>query len=265
MSKKPRILLWDVETSLMDLHLESFTLKTPDYQSHKSIVNDWHMISIAWKELGKKQINAVSLLDDAKRFKTNPRDDRHIVETTANVLRNVDIIIGHNQAAFDVKKLNARLIYHKLPPIDMPLQVDTLKEARSIAKFTSNRLDYLAQHLGFEGKIESEGLWRTINKGNGDKDAIQAIKKMVRYNKQDVKILEYVYLALRPYMKKHVNLNIFNTESRLAGKQVAPVCGNCGSKDLVKNGVRPTLSGLKQKWSCKSCGHTTALTIKKEK
>lgn len=262
---KPKIVFWDIETSLMNLGIESFTLKTLDYQSHRSIIDDWHIISVAWKELGKNKISSISLLDTPVYFKNNPRNDKNVVMQVAKMLRGVDILVGHNQAAFDVKKLNARLIYHKLPPIDMPLQIDTLKEARNIAKFTSNRLDYLAVHLGFEGKIESEGLWKTINKGNGDKDAIRAIKNMVKYNKQDVKILEYVYLALRPYMKKHINLNIFNTEAKLAGKNVVPVCGNCGSKKVTKNGIRPTLSKIKQKYICADCGSTTCLTIKKVK
>jgi len=260
-NKKPVIILYDIETSFLNLNVESFSLKTQDYQSHKSIVDDWNIISIAWKKLGSKKIDAVSVLDDMAAFKKDSRNDLVIIKRFAKVMHECDILVGHNSKSFDTKKFNARLIYHGLPPIDLPYQVDTLKEARKIASFTSNRLDYLAQHLGFEGKIESEGLWKRINKGKSNEDAIKAIQKMIKYNKQDVNILEYVYLYLRPYMTGHTNLNIFNTAARLEGKPAPIVCGACGSKDLTKNGIRPTISGIKQKYICKSCGHTTSIPM----
>ena len=194
----PKIVLWDVE--ITGVTVSTWNLY-PESIPYQNILQDWSMISVCWKELGKKRIYSSSIIDDPKRFAKNHKDDYHVIKTVRDALDDVDILVAHN-AKFDLKAFNTRLIVHDLPPLPKIQQIDTLREIKKVAKFTSNRLDYLASTLGNSGKMEtSPGLW--LRASNGDK---KAIEEMVKYNKVDVKILEDLYLRIRKYMTSHPNL-----------------------------------------------------------
>lgn len=238
MNKTPVICLWDLETS--GAVVSTWNLY-PDSIPHQNILQDWYIICGAWKFLGKKPTKAVSVLQDPERFATDHRDDYHVVKTLRDVLENVDILVGHNGDRFDLRMFNARLIYHKLPPLPKIITIDTLKEAKKVAKFTSNRLDYLGDFLGSGGKQNtSPGLW--LRAQSGDKGAI---REMVKYNKTDVEILEELYLRLRPYMKTHPNLSPPEERS----------CPRCGSTHTIVNKIRTRASGSRYRtYQCRSCG-----------
>jgi hypothetical protein len=240
----PSILLWDIETSMMNVG--TFSLY-PESINHQNIIDDWYIISAAWKFLDKPKIHAVSGLDDSKRYKKDIRDDYHVVKTIRDVLQDVDIIIGHNQNKFDIKKFKARLIFHKLPPLPKPIHsVDTLKEVKKIAAFSSNRLDYLTTHLCGQGKMPTApGLWLKVMQG--DK---KALADMVKYNKVDVERLEELYLRLRPYMDSHPHVGA------MKGNERDKSCPNCGSVSMTIKGYRYTASGIRRaQVQCNKC-HT---------
>ncbi len=235
-SKPPKIGIYDIETSLA--LMATFGLKV-DYIPHENIIQDWYVICGCWKTLGEKKIHAVSVLDDPDRFAKSPIDDYHVVKTLRDMMAGYDILVHHNGDKFDVKKINARLIYHGLEPLPPLLTVDTLKEARRVAAFTSNRLDYLGKFLGLGGKDKtSGGLWLRVLSG-----CIKAIKEMVKYNKRDVDLLEKVYLKLLPYMK-HPNVN-----------RCGASCPKCGGHDIQLRGFATTRNGtVHQRTQCKKCG-----------
>ncbi len=242
LKKEPNILLFDLETSMMKAG--TFSLY-PESINHQNIMDDWYIISAAWKFLNKPKVSAVSVLDDPKRFKKDPHDDYHIVKTFRDVLADADIVIGHNSDKFDLKKFNARLIYHRLPPLPKLIHsVDTLKAVKKIAAFSSNRLDYLTTHLCGQGKMPtSSGLW--LRAMEGDKDAIV---EMVKYNKVDVVRLEELYLRLLPYMATHPHVGA------MVGEDKSNTCRNCGSDDLHFIGYRYTGSGIKREQKhCNNC------------
>ena len=250
MTKKPKIILFDIETSLMKV--ASFGLKN-DFIQHTNILQDWSIICACWKELGVKKIESVSVIDDPKRFKKDSTDDYFVVNSLREMLLQADILIGHNLNSFDVKKLNARIIYNGMKPVPPVKTIDTLREARKIAKFTSNRLDYLGKFLGVGGKLSTEGgLWlRTLNNDSS------AIKSMVVYCKRDVQVLEDVYLKLRPFMINHPNIADVYTLH----------CPKCNCSDITKHKPRVSASGIvKQQYQCKGCfGYFTERTSQKEK
>lgn len=231
---KPRILFWDLETSLSIV--TTFTLKT-DYISHESILQDWNIISGAWKFSGDSKVHAISVGKD-------PSDDKHVVEVLRDVIDQADIIVHHNGDKFDIKKFNTRLLLNGLPPIDRRvLTVDTLKEARKTFSFLSNRLDYLAQVLGIGAKLpHSTGLWLKALRGDR-----KAVKEMVEYNKYDVSpLLEGVYEKLKPYIN-HPNVAAFMNDDR-------PRCTHCGKDKLEKRGYATTKAGLRYaRFQCKGC------------
>lgn len=244
---KLKIVLWDIETS--GIVATTWNLY-PDAIMHENLLQDWFIICAAWKVLGENEIKTVSVLDNKGRFKKDHTDDYHVIATLRKALEDVDILIHHNGDKFDVKMFNARLIIHGLPPLPHIVTIDTLKEVRKVAKFTSNRLDFLGKVLTGHGKIETpKGTWLKSMSGNVD-----AIKTMVEYNKGDVQVLEEVYLKLRPYMKRH---------PQVGEKQACP---NCGSHHTIRRGSRMRATGTKiQENQCNHCGSYFVTVPDKEK
>lgn len=229
----PKILFWDIETAPM--LVEVFSLK-PRYIPFENIVEDWFMLCAAWKWLGDDRVYS-------QRIKA-PHEDRALTKKLLNVVAGADIVVAHNGDAFDTKKLNARGIFHGLPMIpDIP-SVDTLKAARKRFKFSSNRLDYLAQHLGVGKKQEtSRGLWHRARKCEP-----KAMKEMQEYNREDVRVLERVYLKLRSSMTNHPNVGLLHDDPHFR-------CPNCGSTNVIrlKKPYR-TRTRRYQRYKCAECG-----------
>jgi DNA polymerase elongation subunit (family B)/predicted RNA-binding Zn-ribbon protein involved in translation (DUF1610 family) len=234
-----KTVIFDIETS--PIIVPTFSLWGEVGGNHKSILQDWYVISVAWKTLGEKKVHAVSVLDDAKRFGKDHTDDYHVVKTIHEVLLDADVIVGHNIAKFDWKKLNTRFIKHGLKPLPKKKMSDTYKTAKREFNFTSNRLDYIAAFLGLETKMETpKGLWLDVLKGSRD-----AVKTMVKYNKQDIVVSEQVYLKLRPYDTTPVNASV--------GSETT-VCPKCGGKHVQKQGTMTLSTGKYQKYQCQDCG-----------
>ena len=122
--------------------------------------------------------------------------------------------------------------------------IDTLKMARRSFKFDSNKLDQLGRYLGLGRKVQTGGmdLWFYCMAGK-----MSAWKLMVKYCKQDVVLLEEVYLKLRPWDKSHPNLNKYT--------QTEHTCPACSSTDLQRRGFDSTVGNVNcyQRWQCNSC------------
>lgn len=240
-SKTPVIVTFDIETTPIIAY--SWDLY-PNALSHDNIIQDWSIICAAWKEVGKDKVDLVSI--------KKVGDDYHVVKTLRDVLANADIIVGHNIDKFDMKKLNTRLIYHRLPPLPKIPTIDTRKKAKEAA-FTSNRMDYLCKFLFGEGKMPVHyDLWLDVMRGSK-----KAIKKMGEYNKVDVIRNEELYLLLRPYMKSHPHVAVL-----LNGEKTS--CPKCGSTKLHKQKIRVTAAGGKyQGYQCQDCGSYHQTPVKK--
>lgn len=228
-----KIVTWDIETTPVTAY--SWDLY-PNAISHDSIVQDWSIICSSWKYLGNPKIYATAIKDVG--------DDYEVVKTTRDILAAADIIVGHNIDKFDVRKLKARIAYHKISPLPKLITIDTRKVAKEVGGFTSNRLDYLGKFLLGQGKMHVDyQLWLDIM--NGSKTAV---KKMVEYNKVDVVRNEEIYLHLRPYMNRHPHVAVIQNGHKLD-------CPKCGSTSLQKRGFAITLGGNKQqRLQCNSCG-----------
>lgn len=237
----PKITLWDIETT----HnlIAKFNLRE-EYINFESIIQERYVVSAAWKQLGAKRVEAVSVLDNPKRYKTNPHDDFHVLKTLHDVLSQSDVIVAHNGDAYDIKFTTGRMLFHGFSPLPPIRSIDTLKTAKKRFLFNSNRLDYLGQFLGLGRKKETpKGLWLKVLKAGPD--APDAIRTMVEYNKQDVNLLEGVFNKLRPYMDDHINYHLFGH----AG------CPRCGSHDIAESPMRHTaITNVYRKLQCLSCG-----------
>lgn len=132
------------------------------------------------------------------------------------LISEADAVIGWNSASFDVKWLKGQFLKVRLPPLRPFKQIDLLRTARGEFRLASNKLDYWAQFLGIGQKVKTGGfdLWRDCMAGD---DA--AWRKMRRYNIGDTILTEKVYDILRPYIKNHPNVGVFE------GRQCCPKCG----------------------------------------
>lgn len=234
---EPRILIFDLETS----HnlLAKFDLRE-EWTPYQNIIIERHLFCAAWKWHGAKTTEAVSLLDDRKRFKADIHDDYHVVKTLQGVIADADALVAHNGAKFDIKWLAGRALKHGLPPLPPVPMIDTLQVARRSFLLNSNRLDYLGQYLGIGRKIETpQGLW--LKALHGDK---AAIREMVTYNKGDVDLLEAVFDKLRAYMPEHVNRHLFSKDG----------CPRCGSTKVQSRGFRYALTRKYRRFQCLACG-----------
>jgi len=121
--------------------------------------------------------------------------------------------------------------------------IDTLTSVRSVGGFTSNKLDYLGKLVKGEGKLENpRGLWKDCFWGDPE-----ALKHMEEYNKEDVFLLEDIYLFIRPWIKNHPNVGVYMFADE-------PRCAICGSSSLYEEGVKTTNVGMYRTWRCNDCG-----------
>jgi len=143
------------------------------------------------------------------------------------LLDEADIVIAHFGDKFDIPILNTRAIIHGLSPYSSIKSIDTKKVVSSTFKFPSNKLDALATYFGLEGKLKSGfNLWKSCLQGSDHTRQVH-LDKMFIYNIQDVKLLEEIYLILRPWIKSHPNVGLYIESD-------TTVCSNCGSKHIEK-------------------------------
>jgi hypothetical protein len=233
---KTKILLFDIETS----PLVSYTWGLWE-QNVIKVKEEWYMMSFAAKWLGQKNTQAYSL-PDFPLYKKDPKNDRELVKKLWDLLDEADIVIAHHGDPFDVKKTNARFAVHGFPPPSPYKTIDTKKVAKKYFKFESNKLDDLGKYLNVGQKMDTGGFSLWVGCMGGD---MESWKKMVKYNKQDVVVLEQVYLKLRPWMTNHPNRNL--TEGTLSN------CPNCSSSNLIRRGYSFTRLSKRQRFNCKDC------------
>jgi len=235
---KIRILLWDLETGYNLATIFSLFSK---YTPPSSILQERYIICGTVKELGSSEVKTFSVIDEIERFVKDPSDDEYVVKALHEELSTADVIIAHYGDSFDLKFFNTRAVYHGLTPLPNIITIDTCKIAKSKFLFNSNKLDYLAKFLGVGRKIETnEKLWHGCLIGD-----VSSVQKMIKYNIQDVEILEGVYVRVAPFAPAKMNYNILNRDA----------CPSCGKIDIVKKGFAYTRVGKYQAYLCKSCGH----------
>jgi DNA polymerase elongation subunit (family B) len=230
--KQPKILFLDIEST----PLLSWTWGTWK-QNVIDIEKQSYLLSFAYKWQGHSKSECCALCDY--------QNEHELVCELWSLFDTADVIIAHNGDKFDIKKSNARFIAHGLKPPSPYISIDTLKIARKYFAFASNKLSDLSTYLKAGKKLEHTGigLWFECMNPRTNK---AAWKLMREYNIQDVALLEKVYEKLRPWHSSHPNLSWFTRER---------ACPACHSSEIIRSGFRYLRSGIKQRLTCKSCGH----------
>jgi hypothetical protein len=241
----PKILLYDIEnTPSLGWVWEKWQTNVID------IDTEWHMLCYAYKWLGEDKVYTVAQ-PDFVGYDKNREDDYGVVAELWHLFDEADVVVAHNGDQFDQRKARARFLVHGFDPPSPYLEVDTKKIAKRHFNFTSNSLDDLARVLGLERKGNA-GTFRETWLGcmNGDP---AAWARMIKYNKQDVNVLEQVFLKLRPWAAGFPNLATLRGDDGRPG-----ACPKCEAIDtMVKNGWRFTQVSNYQAYRCTQCGGTS--------
>ena len=237
-----RRLFWDIETSpnIMFSWRAGYKINLPP----ENIITEREIICICWKWEGSKQVHSLQW-DDG--------NDLEMIKAFAPVLLEADEMIAHNGDHFDLKWYQGRHLMHELPPIPASRTVDTLKIARKLFYLNSYRLEYLAQVLLGRGKIHTGfNLWRQCMEiTQPDRDIRDKnVRKMVRYCKRDVSLVEDLWRLETAYTKPSTHAAVDAT----GNPQDRWKCSHCGSDEVVIQKTRTTAAGMVQhQMKCKSC------------
>ena len=201
----PRILILDIETSLMEFY--GFGIRN-QYISAEMIKKDWTVISVAAKWLDDKEIFQID---------TEHVCERRLLTRVRALMNKADIIIGHNSKNFDIKRLNGKFEEHGIKRPSSFQQVDTYRLSTKHFSFSSHTLDYLLKKLNApirklkHAKFPGKTLWIECDKGNPE-----AFEEMRKYNVRDVLGTEWLYKRLAPWGTESILMYFMGMEMRTA-------------------------------------------------
>jgi hypothetical protein len=208
-TKVAKILIYDIETSpnIGWFWRAGYKLNI----STENIIKERAVICVSYKWFGEKEV--YNLTWDKNQ------DDKFLIEQFVEVLNEADLIVAHNGDNFDIKWLKTRALFHRIPMLPNYKQFDTLKVAKSKLYLNSNRLDYIAKFLGFEGKHKTTiDLWTDIIFKNCKK----AMSIMLDYCDEDVRQLEKVYNELQYLDNPRLHQGVIQGKT----KQTSPITGS---------------------------------------
>ncbi len=235
----PKILIFDIETAPLEAYIYQKEVWKANVNDDK-IISQWFMLSWSAKWL----FDDITMSDVLTSNEAKEETDMRIVGSLWTLFDQADIIIAHNGGNFDIPNMNTRFVVNGYPPPSAYQMIDTLRVARREFGFTHNSLNALAKVFGVDEKIETNfDLWKRCKRGDA-----KALKEMEKYNKKDVKILEEVYLQIRPWIKSHPNVGLFVNSDE-------PVCPYCGSEEVIEDdNYYYTMTGKYATYVCKHCG-----------
>lgn len=223
-----RTLLYDLETS------PNLGYTWGLYEQNViEFLEEWQILCFAYKWADETTIHTVAQRD---------MSEKAVTKELWKLFDEADVIVAHNGDQFDRRKANAKFAQFNLGAPSSYRTIDTKKVAKRYFGFNSNKLTDLGKTLGLGEKLETGGFetWKGCMAGDE-----KAWAKMLKYNKQDVALLEQIYLALRPFMVNHPNVNTVD------GTECA--CPTCGSERLQKRGTGFNQLSTYQRYVCKDC------------
>ena len=225
------ILIYDIETA----PTEAFVWKMwKENITPGQIINPGRPICWAAKWLGEREVFFASEWGEPDTF----------VKSLHALMEEADAVCTYNGNNFDEPVMNAAFLKLGLAPPAPSKSIDLYQVVRKEFRLLSNRMDYVAEFLGEQGKLETGGfsLWRDVVLFGDPKARVT----MEKYNKRDIKVLEKLYKRIRPWIKNHPSLGHFGGD--------AHSCPTCGSKKLQRRGTHKTKVSTFQRFQCQSCG-----------
>jgi DNA polymerase elongation subunit (family B) len=196
-------------------------------------------ICLAWKFLDQPDTKFAAEWQDGGA--------EEMVKKAHAVLDEADYVVGWNSKNFDMKHLKAHFLQFGLKPPSPYIDIDLMINLKREFKFLYNRMAYISDVLGLDGKDKTPvGLWTDLR--SDDKGVVaRAHVAMEKYNKRDVELTEELFLIMRPWLRG-LNLGLYEEDS------LAEVCPNCGSSKLQSRGPGQNATYMYMRFQCVSCG-----------
>lgn len=215
-AKHVRLLTLDIETRPMITYGWGLFKQ---FHSIDQIVDHGGLLCFAAKWLGSNEVLFWSERDGHDTM----------VQAAWDVMSQADVLVTYNGFKFDVPKLNNEFLLSGLGPTAPFKHVDLMRSNRRQFQLASRKLDYLAQRTGTGHKTHHTGfqLWTDCMAGDEKAWAL-----MERYNKQDVRLTEQLYLKLLPWLVDQPHIAV------MAGDTSGWRCPHCGSAKVTNYGKK---------------------------
>jgi hypothetical protein len=233
-----RVLFLDIETA--PILMTSWSMRAP-HAGAVWVERDTFILMFSYKWGHEKTVKTVCL-PDFPGYKRNRHCDKALCGVLYNLLDEADIVVAHNGDAFDLKKINARLIVNGFERPSPFKTIDTLKISRRVFKFDSAKLDNIGRYLQEGRKIPNTGaaLWRGCVDGDP-----KSWSTMRSYGKQDTALLEQVYHRLKSWAPNHPDMRLYDCSIG---------CPTCAGENVQRRGVQVKATTRKQRFHCQDCG-----------
>lgn len=238
MTKKPKILFYDIETTPLCAWIWRLGEQTIRHdQLVDGGLSEYNIICITYCWNDDKPGKCIG-------YGYYAQNTEKVIRQFDKIIKKADITIGKNSDSFDVKHINTQRMLAKLPPMpEWSMVTDDLeKQMRKHFRFPSHSLDYVSKLLGFGGKIKMHMRdWVDIVTKHPVRGK-KAYRKMCRYGIKDVEDTRKLWNRVSAYITPKFNAATFYDEVR---------CVNCGSKEIRKNGTIVRGRSKYQKFYCR--------------
>ena len=228
-----------------------------DLETSNLAANRGFILCAGAKWVGSKKIMTWRI-DDNPKYGTSPKslyDDSHIVKALVKLCIEAEAVVAHYGRKFDVPYLNTRAMALRLSPTGPVTVIDPWDTAKKHMRFARNDLGSLTSLLT-DNDEKYHLPWKDWHEAQfGDR---RALGRLVTYCKNDVAILEKVYLALRPMIHNHPYIGPVMSKGNATLR-----CPACGSSKTHSHDYRRTQLTTVWRRRCNNCGNV--FTAKREK
>lgn len=233
----PKILTVDIETSPAEVYVWDIFKPTIGVNQ---IIKPTRVICFAAKWLHEPKVNFHA------EWLTSQSD---MVEAAHRYFDEADVVVTYNGNNFDIPHLNREFDQWDLKEPAPYHSVDLYRVVKRNERFLSHKLVYVSKQLGLSGKMDSGGFQTWIDLASEDeRTRKRAQLLMARYNKQDVRTTEELYLRVLP--KIHLPSRALWVDG---AEENCPRPG-CGSSNVQRRGFKTTLTRKYRRYQCQDCG-----------
>lgn len=208
---------------------------------HKQIVEDPRMICVSAQWVGSKKTLFFSEYHDGRQVML---DELHAL------LDEADAVITYNGANFDLPWITGEFLAEGMKPPSPYKSIDLFRTLKQSSRWPSRKLDYAAQRLLDDRKVEHSGfqLWiDCIGENVDEKTREKGWAKMRKYAKHDTALLLPLYEILKPFIKQHPIVALHDNGTELS-------CPVCGGKNFTRRGYSVTSAGKFPRYQCQDDG-----------
>lgn len=241
-----KVLFFDIECSMAKVYTYGiFDQNIPI----SNIIEHPRMIAFSAKWYGKKNVIFKSEFHQSRK---------EMLEEMHALLDEADVVVGFNSKSFDVKWVNSEFAVEGMPPPSPYKQIDMRTEVKRNFRFISGKLDYIADRILDDKKIDYNmaRMWVKVDNPNTpEADRKKEWDAMAKYAKKDTVLLEPLLEELLPWIKMpHPVRHQEDPEQ--------PLCHSCGSENIQRRGRALTLTGAYVRLWCRDCGNWMRGTVR---